>query len=216
MLLPPALSSTLQFSMVFSLDFMTSPDILYILRQFIIQFWGAISFLGIISPKFFRLIFLSLGMRRLWYKSSVPLVPLRHPLCYWGNNPQLIRKLNISTLIFTVRIFCIISRQVMGLYLSGALRFSVSFWIRVIFPSVIHLDTFSSFIIILLLECFPHQRQLKVFQKSLRNSNYHHVSRTLHSILADLNKAVVPLFRCLPVLAPILCWLYQEHQLQLV
>ena len=35
-LLPPAVNSTLQVFLVFSIKFMTSSDILYILRQFII------------------------------------------------------------------------------------------------------------------------------------------------------------------------------------
>ena len=43
-LLPPAVNSTLQVFMVFSIKFMTSSDILYILRQFIIQLCGTISY----------------------------------------------------------------------------------------------------------------------------------------------------------------------------
>ena len=41
-LFPPAVSSTPQFSIVFTIHFMTSPDILYILRQSIIQLYGTI------------------------------------------------------------------------------------------------------------------------------------------------------------------------------
>ena len=44
MLLPPAVSSTLQVFMVCSMKFMTSCDILYILRQCNIQLWGSISY----------------------------------------------------------------------------------------------------------------------------------------------------------------------------
>ena len=43
-LLPLAVNSTLQFFMFFSMKFMTSCDILYILRQFIIQLGGTISY----------------------------------------------------------------------------------------------------------------------------------------------------------------------------
>ena len=39
-LFPPAVNSTLQFFMFFSMKFMISCDILYILRQFIIQLCG--------------------------------------------------------------------------------------------------------------------------------------------------------------------------------
>ena len=43
-LLPPAVSSTLQFCMVFSMKFMTWCDILYILRLYIIQVCGTLSY----------------------------------------------------------------------------------------------------------------------------------------------------------------------------
>ena len=43
-LLPPAVNSTLQVFMVLSIKIMTSCDILYILRQFIIQLCGTISY----------------------------------------------------------------------------------------------------------------------------------------------------------------------------
>ena len=43
-LFPPAANSTLQFFMVFSMKFIVSRDILYILRQFIIQLSGTISY----------------------------------------------------------------------------------------------------------------------------------------------------------------------------
>ena len=42
--LPPTVNSTLQVFMVFSIKFMTSSDILYILKQFIIQLCGTISY----------------------------------------------------------------------------------------------------------------------------------------------------------------------------
>ena len=40
----PAVISTLEFSMVFPINFIISPDILYIFRQPIIQLWGTISY----------------------------------------------------------------------------------------------------------------------------------------------------------------------------
>ena len=43
-LLPPAINSTLQLFMVLSMKFMTPSDILYILRLFIIQLGGTISY----------------------------------------------------------------------------------------------------------------------------------------------------------------------------
>ena len=59
-LLPPAVNSTLQVFMVFSIKFMTLSDILYILRQFIIQLYGTIlyAFLKSIQAiaRFFRLV----------------------------------------------------------------------------------------------------------------------------------------------------------------
>ena len=43
-LLPPAVNSILQVFMVFLIKFMTSYDILYILRQFIMQLFGTIAY----------------------------------------------------------------------------------------------------------------------------------------------------------------------------
>ena len=75
--------------------------------------------------------------------------------------------------------------------------------------------SFSSFIIILLHEIFSYQRLLMVFHRSLNDSKSSQVSRTLQSILADLNNAVVwtvstrlLMYFQVPVL--ILSWLYQE------
>ena len=42
--LTPVVNSTVQFFMVFSMNFMTSCDILYILRQFSIQVYGTIAY----------------------------------------------------------------------------------------------------------------------------------------------------------------------------
>ena len=65
-LLPPAVSSTLQVYMGFSMKFMTSCDILYILRQCFIQLWGTISYAFLWSiqaiARFFRLVLLSFRM----------------------------------------------------------------------------------------------------------------------------------------------------------
>ena len=74
-------------------------------------------------------------------------------------------------------------------------------------------------IIIIIIESFSHQRQFMVFNWSLIDSKSPQVSSTLLRILTDLNNAVdwtVSLFPCPSVLVPILWWLYQEHQLQLV
>ena len=61
-LLPPAVSSTLQVCMIFSMKFMTSCDILYILWQCINQLCGTISYTFLQSiqaiARFFRLVFL--------------------------------------------------------------------------------------------------------------------------------------------------------------
>ena len=63
-LFPPHVNSTFQVFMVFSIKFMTSCDILYILWQFIIQLCGTISYSFLPSiqaiPRFFRLVLLSL------------------------------------------------------------------------------------------------------------------------------------------------------------
>ena len=63
-LFSPAVNSTLQVFMVFWRKFMTSSDILHILRQVIIQLFGDISYAFLLSiqamARFFRLILLSL------------------------------------------------------------------------------------------------------------------------------------------------------------
>ena len=48
-LFPPAVNSTRQVFLVFSIKFMTSSDILYILRQFIIQLCGITSYAFLLS-----------------------------------------------------------------------------------------------------------------------------------------------------------------------
>ena len=64
---------------------------------------------------------------------------------------------------------------------------------------------------------FSHQLTLMVFNWNLSDSKSPQVSRTLLSILADLNNTVVwtvspvLLFTNHPVLVSILWWLYQEH-----
>ena len=66
MLLPPAVSSALQIFMVSSMQFMTSFDILYILRQCNIQLCGSISYAFLLSiqalARFFHLVLLSFRM----------------------------------------------------------------------------------------------------------------------------------------------------------
>ena len=94
-LLPPAVSSTLQVFMVCSMKFMTSCDILYILRQCIIQLCRTISYAFLWSiqatAKFFRLVLLS--FRMCWSmlcNSAVPLDPLQYTFFSSGNNPRLV------------------------------------------------------------------------------------------------------------------------------
>ena len=66
MLLPPAVSPTLQVFMFCSMKFMTSCDILYILRQCSIQLCGSISYAFLLSiqaiARFFRLVLFSFRM----------------------------------------------------------------------------------------------------------------------------------------------------------
>ena len=65
-LLPPVVNSSLQVFMFFSIKFMTSSDVLHILRLFIMQLCRANShaFLFLIQAiaKFFRQVFLSFRM----------------------------------------------------------------------------------------------------------------------------------------------------------
>ena len=82
----PAVNSTLQVFMFFSIKFMSSSDILYILRQLIIQLCGDhIIWFFLLSiqaiARFFRLFF---SLRMCWSMKSGaqrPLVPLQHHLC---------------------------------------------------------------------------------------------------------------------------------------
>ena len=63
-LLPSAVSFTLQVFMVCSMNFMTSCDIFYILRQCSIQLCGSVSYASIQAiATFFRLVLLSFRMR---------------------------------------------------------------------------------------------------------------------------------------------------------
>ena len=50
-------------------------------------------------------------------------------------------------------------------------------------------------------ESFQHPRQLVVFHWSLSDSKYPQVSRTLHSILADLNNAVIWMISTYPLIS---------------
>ena len=65
-LLPPAVNCTLQVFIVFSIKFMNSSDILYILKLLIIQVCGTISYAFLWSiqviARFFRLVLLSFKM----------------------------------------------------------------------------------------------------------------------------------------------------------
>ena len=84
--------STLQFSLVFLINFVSSPDILYISRHSIIQFYRTMSYAFFHAiARFFYLILLSLLICSSIYCSSpVPLVHLRHPFCSSGNILRLI------------------------------------------------------------------------------------------------------------------------------
>ena len=113
-LLPPAVSSTLQVFIVLSMKFMTSSDILYILRLFIIQLCGTISYAFLKSiqaiVRFFHLLLLSSRMCWSMYSNSaVPQDPLQHPFYSSGNNLRLDREWKISPLICAVNIFHIIA-----------------------------------------------------------------------------------------------------------
>ena len=90
-----AVNSTLQVLMVFSIKCMTSSNILYVLKQFIIQLCRTISFAFLQSihaiARFFLLVLLS--FRMCWSmlsNSNVPLDPFRHPFYFSGNNPWLV------------------------------------------------------------------------------------------------------------------------------
>ena len=62
-------------------------------------------------------------------------------------------------------------------------------------------DRKSLLLIMLLLENFSHQRQLMAFHWSLSDSKSPQVTRTLLSILADLNKAVVWMVSTRPLIS---------------
>ena len=106
-LFPFAASSTLQFSLLFSINFMTSSDILYIftvynqaLQDHIIWFLFSIH----VRARFFSRL---LTMRMCWtiYSGNlVSLVPLQHLFCSSVKSPWLISKSQISPLICGVRI----------------------------------------------------------------------------------------------------------------
>ena len=103
-----AVSSTLQFSMGFSINFMPWPDILYVLRQLCRTIWYAFLWSIYVTAKFFCLVWLSLRMCRSIYSSSPELlVHLLRPFCFC---PRLISESYIS-LICVVSIFHIIARQ---------------------------------------------------------------------------------------------------------
>ena len=69
---------------------------------------------------------------------------------------------------------------------------------------------------------FSYQRKLRVFLWGLSDSKSLQVPRTLLSIQPNFNNAVLGMVSTRPVitessiLVPILCWLYQEHQLQYI
>ena len=66
-LFPPAVCSTLQFSMIFSINFMTSSDILYILRQSTTHLYETISYAFFLSThviaRFFHFVLI---LRMCW------------------------------------------------------------------------------------------------------------------------------------------------------
>ena len=67
-LLPPAVNSTFQVFMILSIKIMTSCDILYILRLFIIQLCGTISCLFVVNYYIFPLVCLS--FRMYWFRCA--------------------------------------------------------------------------------------------------------------------------------------------------
>ena len=92
----PAVSSSFQFSLVFSTNFMTSLDIWFIFRQSVIQLCWTIAFLLSIYSiaTCFHLVLLSLMMCwSVYCRSPVSLVHLQHPLCSSGNCARLISEL---------------------------------------------------------------------------------------------------------------------------
>ena len=92
------------------------------------------------------------------------------------------------------------------------------------FNYILYIYTYIYIYIYLLLlfysfESFSHKHQLMVFHWSLRDSYSPQVSRTLLSILANLNSSVILkvfLFPILLVSSSLLWWLYQVHRLQSV
>ena len=83
-----AVNSTFQFSMVFSINSTTSPDILYILKQSIIQLCEAKSYAFLLSIRFFCLALFSWST---YSSSPVPQVQLEHPFCSLEISLRLIR-----------------------------------------------------------------------------------------------------------------------------
>ena len=88
---PPA-NSTFWFFITFMIDFKICSNILNIFRYFITQVYGWILCTFLLSIHamaiFFNLIFTSLRMYWFIYnRSSVPLVLLWNPLCFFGNSP---------------------------------------------------------------------------------------------------------------------------------
>ena len=120
---PPAVNSTLQFSMVFSINLMN--------LRIPGTFWDRLagpdrtSFCGYPPHCYilFRLVSLSLRMCWLIYRSTPVLIVLHHLFRSSRNSPQLIKEY-ISSLICAVSIFHIISRYIMGL----SLFWTVPFW----------------------------------------------------------------------------------------
>ena len=93
----PAVNSTLQVCIVFSIKCTIRSSILYIFRQCCIHLWGTISQAFLLSiqaiGKFFRLILLSLRICwSIYSSSSVPLALLQHPFCSLRKIPQLINE----------------------------------------------------------------------------------------------------------------------------
>ena len=105
-----AVYSTFQFFMAFEREFMTLWDILYILRYSTIQFCRLISsfffFKSILELALFvRFVFTSLRICWFIYRCvSVPIVPLWHPFCCFGNRPCRTIELYVSTFICAFRI----------------------------------------------------------------------------------------------------------------
>ena len=160
--------------MVCSINFMTSPNILYILRLSIIHVCGTISYVFLLS--------ITLSLKMCWSLiriSPVSLVPFHTPFYSSGNSPQLISK-SKSSLWFVPLIFSTST-------FSTLLVFSC--WEQFFYNRFI-------FVIMFRLESFSHQ--LMVFHWNLSDSESPQVSRILLSTLTSLKRKYLTLLSIIP------------------